>query len=244
VFGVTQNAIASALKVIMRADDSSGIIGDAFRARLDLHPKAAALAKPPVAKIVDWMMKFQFHSDCDYFTIDPVAYARAWRAGHRLLPGQARRFPALAISEYRRAAVSRRRPDVATHRDDVMGRLAASPPDAVLFALLSLKDVRYAWQLAHSLGLNDNRTWSESAKGYEKVDPHRRASRAQSTRPERAGRDRAQHYQVAARRLAKMRKLAAGTNHVAEVDWLIAELRESNRRRPRLQQEFDRAGLP
>jgi hypothetical protein len=38
VFTVTQQAIASALKVILRADDSSGIIGDACRALLDLHP--------------------------------------------------------------------------------------------------------------------------------------------------------------------------------------------------------------
>jgi len=42
VFAVTQKAIASALKVIMRADDSSGIIGDACRALLDLHPQVAA----------------------------------------------------------------------------------------------------------------------------------------------------------------------------------------------------------
>ena len=55
VFAVTQKAIASALKVIMRADDSSGIIGDACRALLDLHPKVAARAKPPIAKLVDWM---------------------------------------------------------------------------------------------------------------------------------------------------------------------------------------------
>ena len=74
---MTQKAIASALKVIMRADDSSGIIGDACGALLALHPKAAARAKPPAAKLVDWMMKFQFHNDCDYFTIDPVAYAPA-----------------------------------------------------------------------------------------------------------------------------------------------------------------------
>jgi len=54
----------------------------------------------------------------------------------------------------------------------------------------------------------------------------------------------AQHYKIAARRLKKMRKLAAGSEHEAEVDCLIAELRETNRRRPRLHQEFDRAGLP
>jgi uncharacterized Zn finger protein len=44
----------------------------------------------------------------------------------------------------------------------------------------------------------------------------------------------AQHYQVAARRLKKMRKPAAGSEREAEVDWFIAELRETNRRRPRL----------
>ena len=77
VFAVTQKAIASALKVIMRADDSSGIIGDACQALLDLHPKVAARAKPPVAKLVDWMMAFQFDNECDYFHLDPVAYAPA-----------------------------------------------------------------------------------------------------------------------------------------------------------------------
>ena len=48
----------------------------------------------------------------------------------------------------------------------------------------------------------------------------------------------------AARRLKKMRKLAAGSDQATEVDHLIAELRQTHRRRPRLQQEFDRAGLP
>jgi hypothetical protein len=54
----------------------------------------------------------------------------------------------------------------------------------------------------------------------------------------------AQHYRVAARRLKKMRKLAAGSDQAAVVDTLVADLRDAHRRRPRLQQEFDRAGLP
>lgn len=41
-----------------------------------------------------------------------------------------------------------------------------------------------------------------------------------------------------------MRKLAAGSPEEAEVAEFIADLRERNRRRPRLQLEFDRAGLP
>jgi uncharacterized Zn finger protein len=54
----------------------------------------------------------------------------------------------------------------------------------------------------------------------------------------------AQNYRLAARRLAKMRRLAAGSAHSQALDTLIAKLRETHRRRPRLQQEFDRAGLP
>lgn len=54
----------------------------------------------------------------------------------------------------------------------------------------------------------------------------------------------AQRYRFAARRIAKMRNLAAGSEHAAEVRALVAALRETYRRRPRLQQEFDRAGLP
>lgn len=77
VFAVTQRATASALKVIMRADDSSGIIGDACRDLLDLHPIVAAPARVAARKLVDWMLKFQFANECDYFTIDPVAYAPA-----------------------------------------------------------------------------------------------------------------------------------------------------------------------
>jgi len=54
----------------------------------------------------------------------------------------------------------------------------------------------------------------------------------------------AQHYRLAARRLAKMRTLSAGAEKSAEVNDLVADLRKIHRRRPRLQQEFDRAGLP
>lgn len=77
VFAVTQRAIASALKVIMRADDSSGIIGDACHDLLELHPIVAARTNVSETKLVAWMLKFQFDNACDYFTIDPVAYAPA-----------------------------------------------------------------------------------------------------------------------------------------------------------------------
>jgi hypothetical protein len=132
----------------------------------------------------------------------------------------------------------------ATYAHEVMSGLSSSPTDAVLFALLTLKDVTLAWGLARSLALDDDRTWAELVKSYEKLDPiatlpiHRRLVENELVHAD------AQHYRLAARRLAKMRKLAAGTAESADVDGLIAGLRELHRRRPRLQQEFDRAGLP
>jgi uncharacterized Zn finger protein len=104
--------------------------------------------------------------------------------------------------------------------------------------------VRSAWDLAHSLGLKDNRIWSDLVKAYEKTDPL--AVLPVLTRLAEADlvTANAQNYRFAARRLAKMRKLTAGTDQATAVDDLIADLRETHRRRPRLQQEFDRAGLP
>jgi len=360
VFAVTQRAIASALNVIMRADDSSGIIGDACRDLLEVHPIAAARARPEASKLVDWMVKFQFDNDCDYFTIDPVAYAPAlgaegmasyrvrldehaatlgprppederWSSPHSgawfTLDWNARRLAvfdrdvdaiirthaqdrrvaawlqdtAAALMEIgevdaaidwakqatdfddghqaRRAAdywcellakhrpdellsarvqVFRRWPSSTTagylyrgagaawpdYQDEVIERLTARPSDAVLFAQHSLNDVPYAWNLAHSLGLDDDRVWSDLAKAYEKLDPiavlpvHTRL-----VERELADAD-ARRYRGAARRLKKMRKLAAGSSESAQVDEFIGDLRERYRRRPRLQLEFDRAGLP
>jgi hypothetical protein len=130
------------------------------------------------------------------------------------------------------------------YRGEVMERLAAQPRDAVLFAQNSLKDVPLAWNLAHDLGLDDARIWSDLVKVYEKRDPlavlpiYTELVEGELTAAD------AKNYRSAARRLENMRKLAAGSSEAAGVDEFIADLRERNRRRPRLQQEFDRAGLP
>lgn len=360
VLTITQKAITSALSVIARADDSSGIIGDACRRLLALHPTAATRAKVPAAKLVDWMIRFQFDNPIDYFELDPVAYAPALGATgieayrHRLdqyaadlgpPPPEDRRWAApdsrtrfllewnnrrlavldhdveaiirthardrrvaawlqdtaealaeirqidLAIdwakqatdfdqghqalraadywctllAEHRpadllaaRRAVFDRWPSSTTatrlhdaagtawpdHRDHVMGRLSDSPHDAVQFALLTLNDVQFAWTLAHDLALTDNITWARLAKEYEKVDPL--ATLPVLTRlvkDDLTAAD-ARNYKTAARRLKTMRRLATGTHQANAVDDLIAELRDTHRRRPRLQHEFDRAGLP
>ena len=71
-YAVAHAALASAVKVIARADDSSGIIGDACRRLLDMHPRAAAAAGVSPSRLVDWMIRFQFDGVVDYFELDPV----------------------------------------------------------------------------------------------------------------------------------------------------------------------------
>ena len=360
VYAVTTKAIASAMKVIARADDSSGIIGDACRRLLALHPVAAHAAQAPAAALVRWMMAFQFAGDVDYFDLDPVAYAPAlgelgmaryrkeltaveaklgprpsedarwssshshewfvldWNhrrlavldhdidaiirthardrrvaawlqdtaeafeevgeidlaidwarqaaefdAGHQakraagylaellathrpaeLLPERLqafRRWPTSGTAAQLYAATGAAWPDYAVEVDE---RLATLPRDAVLFTLLTLNDVRRAWQLAHDLDLSDADTWARLAKAYETVDASavlpilERLVRGDLVEAD------AKRYRAAAARLDRMRAIAAGTEHAAQVDELVAELRQANRHRPRLQQEFDRAGLP
>jgi len=92
--------------------------------------------------------------------------------------------------------------------------------------------------------LDDDRTWSDLVTAYEKVDPLAVLPVLNSLVLRELVETGAQHYKIAARRVKKMRTLATGSEYAAEVDQFIAELREANRRRPRLQQEFDRAGLP
>ena len=360
VYTVTHKALASAIKVIARADDSSGIIGDACRRLLNLHPKAAAAAQVPPDRLVDWMMKFQFDGDVDFFHLDPVAYAPAlgeqglatyrtklnelrtslgpepagdqrwssphahawftleWNAqrlavldhdidaiirthardrkvaawlentaeafeeigeinlaidwakqaadfdrGHQSLKASA--YWCQLLAEHRpddlleaRVAAFRRWPSSSTaahlhkdagktwpvYRDEVIETLAASPRDAVLFALLTLKDVQFAWHLAHSLTLESNDVWELLTKDYEKVDPLAVLPVLTKLVEDELTEAGAQHYRNAARRLQKMRRLSIDSDKAVEIDHLIAQLRETHRRRPRLQQEFDRAGLP
>ena len=97
------------------------------------------------------------------------------------------------------------------YRDEVFERLTPHPRDAVLFAQLSLKDIPLAWDLAHRLGLSDDGTWSALAKAYEKLDPIAVLPvYTDLVEGELANAD-AKNYRSAARRLKKMRKLAAGS---------------------------------
>jgi hypothetical protein len=76
-YKVAHKALASAIRVIARADDSAGIIGDACRQLIDLHAQAAAQATVSPTKLADWIFDFHFDDQVDYFELDPVAYAPA-----------------------------------------------------------------------------------------------------------------------------------------------------------------------
>jgi hypothetical protein len=360
-YTVTHKALASAIKVIARADDSSGIIGDACRRLLELHPRAAAAAQVKPAKLIDWMIKFQFDdNDVDYFELDVAAYADAlgdagvatyrarladleaglgprpsredrWQASNShawfTLDWNAKRLAVLdrdfdaiirthlgdrkvaawftdtaeafeEIGEYdlaidwarqatefglghqsitaarhwaklidthrpaqsldTRVFLFRRWPNASTaselhgtagdtwptYRDEVLKGLSRQPYDAVTFTIDTLNDPQAAWDLAHDLGLDSDHGWAHLANAYGKIDPlavlpiHERLVRNELTHTG------TEHYRRAAARLAAMRTLAPTTDSVAWVDALVSELREEHRRRPRLQQDFTRAGLP
>lgn len=371
LLAVVEKAVAAAVRVILRADDSSGIIGDAIRGLLELHANVASKARPSASKLVTWMIKFQFDGTQDFFSVDVADYASVlgpdglvlyraklaeiagglgpepaddvfgarlsdpdgWQKAAQdrhtrfLLEHNARRLAVvdrdvdaiiathardrkvaawlhdtaqalaeigevdLAVDWARQAAdfecghqsldaagywcelLAQHRPDVdlaarldvfrrwpssstaqhlrrsageawPAHRDEVLDTLGRSPRDAVIFALHHLGDVELAWTLAHNVGLSDARTWNELADAYEQVDPLGvlpvlRDLAIRDLREADAG-----GYRQAARRLRRMRRLAAGTERAAEVDELIGALREEHRRRPRLQREFDQAGLP
>lgn len=356
VLDVTQRAIASSLKIIMRADDSSGIIGDAIHRLLDLHPVAAADAHVSPTKLVRWMLRFQFEEECDFFTLDPVAYApalgadgmRAYRTeldriradlgpapeaefsfshsrfvlddldrrlavhdrdvdaiirthvrdgrvpawstdaaralieigevdtaiewarraadhpvgGHQAVAGA--EYWCQLLAEHRpeelaeaRLVVFRRWPN-ATHaarlhqaveatwpdvRDEVMAGLSGDPREAVNFALGTLKDPELGWQLAHHLVLEDGATWVRVADAYRKIDPVATVPTYSRVATDTLVATDVRAYMEAAKLLARAQDLAAGTEHAVEVTDLIAELREKYKRRRRMLQEFDRAGL-
>jgi hypothetical protein len=364
-----EKAITAAVRVVLRADDSSGIIGDAIRDLLELHTRVAAQARPPASKLATWLIKFQFDGTQDFFSIDVADYAtalgpdglalyranlaeiaaglgpepadsggrladpQAWQqaahvrhtrfllednvrrlavvdrdvdaiiathardrrvaawlhqtaqalaeigevdlaidwakqaadfdGGHQSLAAAGywcellaqyrpeaevaarlevfRRWPTSSTAERLRRAAGQAWPD---HRDEVLDTVARTPRDAVVFALHHLDDVDLAWTLAHNLGLNDARTWSELADAYEQIDPLGLLPVLRDLVVADLREADARGYRQAARRLRRMRKLAAGTDRAAEVDHQIRALRTEHSRRPRLQREFNQAGLP
>jgi hypothetical protein len=129
-------------------------------------------------------------------------------------------------------------------RAEVTLSLLERPVDAVTFALSSLKDAELAWNWAHAVQLRDDHLWARVVSAYESIDGLAVLSvLARLVEKELLSAD-VRNYQLAAHKLKKMRQLAADSPRAGEVDALVMKLREIYFRRPRLQQEFDRAGLP
>ncbi len=71
-----ERAVGHVVKVILKADDSDGMIGDLARELLDLHARACDAGNADPIKLARWMVRFRF-DDQDFFEVDPVRYADA-----------------------------------------------------------------------------------------------------------------------------------------------------------------------
>ena len=120
----------------------------------------------------------------------------------------------------------------------------SDPREAVLFTLNTLNDPALAWELANSSELTDDRAWSELLEAYQTIDPLAVLPKHRQLVESTLVATNVRNYRSAALRLRRMRKLAAGTTAAPDLDAYIVELRNTHRRRTRLQQEFDRCKLP
>ncbi len=77
VIPVVQKAITSTFRVLMRADDSGGLIQLVIQDLLTLHAELCAQSPPPPAALTAWIQKQQFGELGGYFHIDVVDYADA-----------------------------------------------------------------------------------------------------------------------------------------------------------------------
>ena len=71
-----QRAIGHVVKTMLRADDSSGMIGDVASDLLDAHAVACDAGVADPVKLARWMVRFRFKEQ-DFFEPDPVRYRGA-----------------------------------------------------------------------------------------------------------------------------------------------------------------------
>jgi hypothetical protein len=71
-----ERAVGHVIKVILRADDSAGAIGDLAYELLDAHARACDAGVADPTRLARWMIRFRF-KDQDFFDPDPVRYAAA-----------------------------------------------------------------------------------------------------------------------------------------------------------------------
>lgn len=67
-------SVGRVVKVILKSDDSSGMMGDVAHRLLAIHEQVSLAGVAEPKALARWMIKFGF-DDQDFFTIDPVTYA-------------------------------------------------------------------------------------------------------------------------------------------------------------------------
>lgn len=131
--------------------------------------------------------------------------------------------------------------------DQVVQRLASSPRDQVLFLLHTLHDPDRAFTASVELEMpftewNDD-VWNPLITARARIDPTEVLPVLQQQIESMLVTADAARYRAAAARLRLFRDTAAAAGTPDRATALLARLREQHRRRPRLQAEFDRAGL-
>ena len=76
LLALVERAVSHVVKVILKADDSAGTIGDLARDLLGIHERLCDSGVADPAALARWMVKFGC-DDQDFFTVDPVRYAEA-----------------------------------------------------------------------------------------------------------------------------------------------------------------------
>ncbi|WP_341827857.1 hypothetical protein QEU97_04985 [Trueperella pyogenes] len=74
IFDVIHRALNSSMRVLLRADDSSGIIGEAIQALLNLHARMAVFSTKTPKQLASWFIKFHDGDTSGFFFLDPVEY--------------------------------------------------------------------------------------------------------------------------------------------------------------------------
>lgn len=73
LLALVELAIGRVIKVILKADDSSGMIGDLAGQLLASHEQICDAGVADPMALAKWMVRFGF-DDQDFFTVDPVRY--------------------------------------------------------------------------------------------------------------------------------------------------------------------------
>jgi hypothetical protein len=76
LLALVERAIGHVVKVILKADDSSGTIGDLAHQLLEIHERVCDAGVADGVRLAKWMVRFGF-DDQDFFTVDPVRYSAA-----------------------------------------------------------------------------------------------------------------------------------------------------------------------